>query len=294
MSPDGRLLATGMHGPNSAVRIIEILTGKETLLLKGHAGSVAAMAWSPDRLLVASGDQNNYERPTIAQTVQLWDAASGKEISQFGSIHADIAVLRFSRDGKSLFAGLGDGSILIFRVPKLTLAALREETVAACWTAISDDDAGKAYRALGALVTAPKQSVPFLRDHLKPVALADPAKIQKWISDLDSDKFNIRQTAAKELTRLGDQVQEPIKTALKVNISLETRRRLEQILKSLSDVSGSETVRTIRAIMVLERIGSPDAQTVLEALAGGAPGARETEEAKASLERLKLRGSKLP
>jgi hypothetical protein len=43
--------------------------------------------------------------------------------------------------------------------------------------------------------------------------------------------------------------------------------------------------------MVLERIGSPDAQAVLATLSGGAPGARETEEAKASLERLKGRAA---
>jgi hypothetical protein len=41
--------------------------------------------------------------------------------------------------------------------------------------------------------------------------------------------------------------------------------------------------------MALERIGSVDAQAVLEALAGGAPGTRETEEARAALARLKQR-----
>jgi hypothetical protein len=45
--------------------------------------------------------------------------------------------------------------------------------------------------------------------------------------------------------------------------------------------------------MVLERISSADAQAVLATLAGGAPRARETEEARASLERLKVR-VKLP
>jgi hypothetical protein len=43
--------------------------------------------------------------------------------------------------------------------------------------------------------------------------------------------------------------------------------------------------------MVLERIGSPDALAVMEKLASGAPGARETEEAKASVQRLARRTS---
>ena len=46
--------------------------------------------------------------------------------------------------------------------------------------------------------------------------------------------------------------------------------------------------------MVLERIGTPEAQNVLETLARGAPGARETEEAKASLERLKAKTYQIP
>ena len=75
---------------------------------------------------------------------------------------------------------------------------------------------------------------------------------------------------------------------------MEARRRLEHVLNTVTDVPGPEIVRTIRAIMALERICSPEAQGVLEALARGAPGARETEEAKASLERLKQRASRMP
>ena len=60
-------------------------------------------------------------------------------------------------------------------------------------------------------------------------------------------------------------------------------------MNNLSDVLPPETMRTIRAIMVLERIGSPEAQGVLETLARGAPGARETEEAKASVQNLARR-----
>ena len=70
------------------------------------------------------------------------------------------------------------------------------------------------------------------------------------------------------------------------SIPLETRRRLEQIVNKVADAPSSETLRSIRAIMALERIGSAEAQGVLKTMAGGAPGARETEEAKASLERL--------
>jgi hypothetical protein len=45
---------------------------------------------------------------------------------------------------------------------------------------------------------------------------------------------------------------------------------------------------------VRQEQGSPNAQAVLATLAGGAPGARETEEAKASLERLRMKFARMP
>jgi hypothetical protein len=67
---------------------------------------------------------------------------------------------------------------------------------------------------------------------------------------------------------------------------------LQETLKAL-DMPGPETARTIRAIMVLERIGSADARSLLEVLAQGASAAHETEEARASLQRLAQRADQI-
>ena len=148
------------------------------------------------------------------------------------------------------------------------------------------DNSGKAHQAIWTLIDAPQASLSFLAERLRPVAIADQTKIQQWISDLNNENFAVRQTATKELEKVGPQVEFPIQRALQGNLPLETRRRLEQIVKNLPDVPDPDTVRLIRAIMVLERIGSAEARRVLESLARGAPGARETEEAKSSLIRL--------
>jgi hypothetical protein len=221
----------------------------------------------------------------------LWDTATGKELACFDDLKADVTALTFSPDGKSLAAGLRDSTILILDVSKAFTKSLPapksgQNELEALWTDLAKDNAGQAYQALWTLVTAPKESVPFLRDRLKPIAIADAAKTQQRIAELNNDKFTVRQAAAKDLEQMAGQVIVRIQKALKGNLPLETRRRLEQILNTISDVPGQETVRTIRAIMALERIGSPEAQAVLESLAGGAPGARETDEAKATLERL--------
>ena len=50
-----------------------------------------------------------------------------------------------------------------------------------------------------------------------------------------------------------------------------------------------DELRALRAVEVLEHVGTPEARQVLEGLTQGAPEARLTQEAKASLERLARR-----
>jgi hypothetical protein len=74
---------------------------------------------------------------------------------------------------------------------------------------------------------------------------------------------------------------------LAANPPLETRQRLEDLLKQMTgDVLQGERLRVYRAVEVLERIGTAEARQVLQALADGAPGAMVTKTARAALERL--------
>jgi hypothetical protein len=64
-------------------------------------------------------------------------------------------------------------------------------------------------------------------------------------------------------------------------------------LKALESGSSPETVRLVRAVEVLEHIGTAEARELLELLARGTPEARITREAKAALTRLQ-RCPKMP
>jgi WD40 repeat protein len=297
-SPDGRMLVSSKW-PDSPIRVWEVATRSEVMTLHGHQGIVIPACWSPDGRFLVSGDYK-ITPAEAAQTVRLWDAASGKELAVFGGLGADVSALGFAADSKFVVAGLRDGTIFVFDVTRMIALQsqeppkLDEATLTSLWTDLASANVASAHRAIGALTSAPKQSIAFLRERLKPVPVADRAKIQKWIGDLASDKFAIRQAAAKELEKIDAQVIEPIKKALKGNIALESRRRLEQLLNNASDVPGAETLRTMRAIMALERIGSKEARVVLDAVARGAPGSRETQEARASAERLSRRNANAP
>jgi hypothetical protein len=267
------------------------------VLLKGHQGWVVVTAWSPDNRLLASGESRaDPDEIGESQTVRLWDTATGKELASFGGFKVDVTALAFAPDGKSLGAGLRDGSILIWDVNKAVhkpapTPKLGKQELESYWVDISGNDAAKAHLAIVLLTSSPNEAVPLLRSRLRPAPAADPAKIRQWIIDQDSTTLAVRQTGAKELEKAGGQAVTPIHNAIKANASLEARLRLEHILNEM-DIPAPTTLSAVRGITVLERIGSLEAQTVLESLAKGGPGARETEEAKASLQRLQRRVSR--
>ncbi len=83
--------------------------------------------------------------------------------------------------------------------------------------------------------------------------------------------------------------------ALASNPPLEVKRRIEDLLDEIrKPVTLPKKLQTLRAIEVLEHIGTPEAQEVLKSLAKGAPEARITHEAKGSLERLAKRAGGTP
>jgi hypothetical protein len=80
-----------------------------------------------------------------------------------------------------------------------------------------------------------------------------------------------------------------MKKALGGDIALEARKRLERLVEQASAPTPAPLVRALRAIEVLEHAGTAETKDVLLALAGGAPQAAITREAKASLQRLTRR-----
>ena len=144
------------------------------------------------------------------------------------------------------------------------------------------------------LVVADKQGVPFLKKQLRPAASGDSKRIAGLLAQLDSDEFAVREKATQALSALGEQVESALRTALAGNSSLEVRRRVEMILEQLEPSKSLARLRALRAVAVLEHISTPEAREVLEKLANGAPEARLTQEAKASLGRLAKRRGDLP
>jgi WD40 repeat protein len=96
-SPDGRRLAS-VSNNDPAVKVWDVESGDIRQVCLGHARPVEAVAFSPDGKLLGSGD--------IGGVVRLWDASTGKFLSQLGDskFPGQIWRLQFDPAGRHLVA----------------------------------------------------------------------------------------------------------------------------------------------------------------------------------------------
>jgi len=110
------------------------------------------------------------------------------------------------------------------------------------------------------------------------------------IHDLNAESYQKREAARRDLIRLGERAEMALRRALSNRPTLEVRRRIEDLLSKLEPSSlPPEPLQVLRAIEILEHIGTTEARRCLEALAKGAADARQTREAKMALDRLMKR-----
>jgi hypothetical protein len=155
------------------------------------------------------------------------------------------------------------------------------------WRDLEDADANKAYRALVALKTAGHAAVTFLNEHLSPAPAADSERLNRIVKSLSSDAFAAREQASRDLFKIGDAAAPALrKQLLAGSMSPEARRRAEAILRELDVTRSPARLRELRAVEVLELIGTPEARQLLNRLVLGEPDAALSRDAKAALDRL--------
>jgi eukaryotic-like serine/threonine-protein kinase len=108
VSPDGKVVATAGRRLDlpGTVRLWEARTGRDLGTLTGHAGTVAAVTFSPDGRRLVTGGQDH--------TARIWDAATGREMQVLRGHESPVLAVGFSPDGRRVVSGSGDGTMKIW------------------------------------------------------------------------------------------------------------------------------------------------------------------------------------
>lgn len=290
-SPDSKWL-TLLDGHGDPC-LVDAVTGRLRHRLAHKGGELSFLTTSINRAFSADG--RLLAAAYDPHTLVLWETASGRLIRTWpGHGRGYLWQMVFSPDGRRLATVSRDGTALVWDVTGLSpdgnlpARKLTHEEAKQAWNDLADADAAKAHRTIWSLVADPERALALLREHLHPVVGIDAHRLARFLADLDSNEFTIREKATRELRKMGEQARPALRAALKDKPSLELRQRAQGLLDDLDSAElFGESLRDRRAIAVLEHIADADARQLLRVLAAGASGVRLTEEAQASLARLR-------
>ncbi len=286
-SPDGRLVA--INADAKYIPVWETLTGRQRCRLEAQQGPTACVVFSPDGRTLASAGYDG--------GICLWDVEEGIGRRRLSGHRGKANALVFTPDGRTLISAGDDTTVMFWDVAdvvwrKRSQGRLTAKAWQDCWADLAGEDASRAHRAMARLSAASGRSVPALKERLRPAPAVDAARMAKWLAELDDDEFTVRERASRELARLGEAARPALERARRRGgLSVEMRRRLDELLRRTGAPPAGEELRALRAVEVLERIGTAEARRVLETLAGGGADAPLTREAKAALRRAGRSGS---
>ena len=115
-SPDGKTLAFATN--DKVVKILDVNSNKILFTTpKRHEGKVNSVNFSPDgKIIVSASDstKNTIGEKQSLNNIKLWDAATGREITNLGKVLDSINSVSFSSDSKTIVAPSNDGTYIVW------------------------------------------------------------------------------------------------------------------------------------------------------------------------------------
>jgi hypothetical protein len=255
---------------------------REVRLPRGESleGREGLLAISPDgRLAVVGTDRLDlvvFELSTLQERYRVSTRT-----------HGPASSVLFAPDGRHLIIANGDSTVMIHDLAAGPgpLAMSSDVNTEAAWADLAAD-AGTAFRMMRVLVARSDETVAWLRQRMPPPA--EPTeRIVRSVSLLDAARYQVRETAQSELSRLAHQGRPALLAAARTELSPEMRRRVDTLLQATRGPDRStDGLRSTRSVEVLERIGTPNALALLRLWSAGPAGETLAEASRAALQRL--------
>jgi WD40 repeat protein len=283
-SPDSRWLAAGDN--SGAIHLLRRTSGEqEGRMVVGDP--ITCLLFSPDSRTLLAG--------TAAGTIHVLEMAS-REVRRTWTGHSgDVCRLAFAVDCRRFLSGSQDTTVLVWDLfgpdqkQSGATTGVSVDELDLSWHDLSRTDARCAGDAISKLISSADDAVSFLGGRLHSVQPVHPKEIEQHIVNLDSTSFMVRKKAMDALERIGDLAEPLLRRHLAEGPSPEASQRIAQLLGKLSPGATGTRLRSMRAVEILEQIGTARARAILVDLSLGAPGALLTKEANAALYRLDLR-----
>lgn len=167
-------------------------------------------------------------------SVRLWEVATGREVLRRNGHMEKATEVSFGNDSRTVLSCGEDAQSYLWTLrPAEKQEANR--SLDALWAALAEEPA-QAYRALWTM-SETKGAVDFLRGKLVSLKPVVDERLRQLIADLDSDIFAVREVATKELADIGEAAAPSMQAALRDKPSLESRKRLEELIQRLEKKS---------------------------------------------------------
>jgi WD40 repeat protein len=104
-SPDGREVVTASR--DGRVRVYDLATGQQTLVLAASEANATSAAFSPDQTRIVTAYSSG--------TTRVWDASTGLQLTLLAGNDAYVGSARFSPDGSEVVTAGDDGTIRVWQ-----------------------------------------------------------------------------------------------------------------------------------------------------------------------------------
>lgn len=262
VSDDNRWVAATFRD-DPRVRLWDMVNPNEkNYYLEGHKNRAQSIAISPDnRFLVSTSWDNN---------VIVWDLLSRGAIGTLKGHTEHVNSSAFAPDSLTVATGASgetDSSVIVWKLDKTIFPKparkMTPDVFQLSWNLLGSSIGRRALDAVNDLRNAePEQVFEFLSDKLQADSEATSNNsIEKWIEELDSPKFAIRQTATEKLIQSLANAEILLRATLETDCTPEVRHRILQILNqkiTRPSIEINELRRLSRGIHVLELLANDE------------------------------------